>query len=221
MVVMCAWVFDLALSAVLNAGRFDLGFYVGRIYGLLAATFVLIVLLLETGSLYTRLAHLLATERRKREVEELHRIFDISVDLILVTDRHGDFIRVSPSSATLLGYDPEEMIGHSATEFIYTDDLDPTRNEMRLARRGQQTRHFETQYVHKDGHLGWRGRGRGRNRRSSTCSSAAIRPSRNLHKTASGSKGPSSVQLCKICHMAFACSTPTDASSCSTSITGH
>ncbi len=29
-------------SAVLNAGRFDLGFYAGRIYGLLAASFVLV-----------------------------------------------------------------------------------------------------------------------------------------------------------------------------------
>ena len=44
-VVMCAWLFDIALSAVFNAGRYDLGFYAGRIYGLLAASFVLIVLL--------------------------------------------------------------------------------------------------------------------------------------------------------------------------------
>jgi signal transduction histidine kinase/CheY-like chemotaxis protein len=55
MVVMCAWVFDIALAAVLNAGRFDLGFYAGRIYGLLAASFVLMVLLLENGKLYARL----------------------------------------------------------------------------------------------------------------------------------------------------------------------
>ncbi len=55
MVVMCAWTFDIALSAVFNAGRFDLGFYVGRIYGLLAASFVLIVLLLEHARLYAQL----------------------------------------------------------------------------------------------------------------------------------------------------------------------
>ena len=56
MVVMCAWLFDIALSAVLNAGRFDLGFYAGRVYGLLAASFVLITLLFETDALYIRLA---------------------------------------------------------------------------------------------------------------------------------------------------------------------
>jgi two-component system, NarL family, sensor histidine kinase UhpB len=55
MVVLCAWVCDVALSAVLNAGRFDFGFYAGRAYGLLAASFVLIVLLLDTTRLYARL----------------------------------------------------------------------------------------------------------------------------------------------------------------------
>ena len=51
----------------------------------------------------------------------------------------------------ILGYRPDEMIGHSATEFICPDDLESTRNEMRLARRGRITRNFETRYLHKDG----------------------------------------------------------------------
>ena len=32
MVVMSAWLFDVALSSILNGGRFDLGFYAGRVY---------------------------------------------------------------------------------------------------------------------------------------------------------------------------------------------
>ena len=56
MVMLCAWVFDIALSAIFNHQRFDLGFYVGRGYGLLAASFVLGVLLTETGGLHSRLA---------------------------------------------------------------------------------------------------------------------------------------------------------------------
>jgi two-component system, sensor histidine kinase and response regulator len=67
MVVMCAWLADIALSAVLNAGRFDLGFYAGRIYGLLASGFVLLELLLENGSLYARLVSLHADEHRRAE----------------------------------------------------------------------------------------------------------------------------------------------------------
>src|SRR2546428_3850619 len=66
MVVMCAWLFDIALAGVLNGGRFDLGFYAGRIYGLLAASFVLLVLLLENGMLYARLVEVHERERQER-----------------------------------------------------------------------------------------------------------------------------------------------------------
>jgi signal transduction histidine kinase len=67
MVVLCAWLFDIGLAVVLNAGRFDLGFYAGRIYGLLAASFVLVVLLLENGVLYARLVETHDGERRERQ----------------------------------------------------------------------------------------------------------------------------------------------------------
>ncbi|HUI99631.1 MAG TPA: ATP-binding protein [Usitatibacter sp.] len=63
MVILWAWIFDIALSAVLNAGRFDLGFYAGRVYGLIAASFVLGVLLVENARLYTGLGE------RSRELE--------------------------------------------------------------------------------------------------------------------------------------------------------
>ncbi len=63
MVVLCAWLCEVALAAVLNAGRFDLGFYFGRIFGFLSTSFVLVVLLLETRALYARLAQSLEAER--------------------------------------------------------------------------------------------------------------------------------------------------------------
>ncbi len=68
--VMCAWVFDIALSAVLNAGRFDLGFYTGRIFGLLAASFILAVLVIENALLYSRLLQAHARERHDRELAQ-------------------------------------------------------------------------------------------------------------------------------------------------------
>ncbi len=286
MVVMCAWLFDIALSAIFNAARFDLGFYAGRIYGLCAASFVLAVLLVENVGLQAQLSRLLealrgqaASERDRhgererlfsavvessndaiitnaldgtitgwnraaerlfgftageaignridiivppdrraetrqildriasgeaiehyetlrmhkdgrevdvslgvspirsaageivgvsktardigdsrrtqkalnQEIEERRRIFETSQDLILVTDTAGNLVQASPSSMTILGYRPGEMIGRSAVEFIHPDDLDSTRQEMRSARRGQQMRNFETRYLHKDG----------------------------------------------------------------------
>ena len=153
MIVMCAWIFDIALSAVLNAGRFDLGFYAGRVYGLLAATFVLLVLLVGTARLYGRLAQLLDAEQLARWQESglRQRIFDTSLDLILVCDRRGNLVQVSPSCRAILGYRPDEMVGHSAKTFLFHEDLDKARNEMRVARLGGITRSFDCRYVHKNG----------------------------------------------------------------------
>lgn len=57
-VVLCVWLFDIALAAILNTGRYDLGWYAGRIYGLLAASFLLMVLLSENARQHARLARM-------------------------------------------------------------------------------------------------------------------------------------------------------------------
>ncbi|HKQ94742.1 MAG TPA: MASE4 domain-containing protein [Aestuariivirgaceae bacterium] len=80
MVVMCAWICDIGLSAVFNAGRYDLGFYVGRLYGLLAASFVLVVLTLEMSGLHGRLA------RAKVELE--HRALRLEADVRQSVSEH-------------------------------------------------------------------------------------------------------------------------------------
>jgi len=88
------------------------------------------------------------------------RIFDTSQDLILVVDSHGTFLRVSPSSASIIGTPPEVMVGRSAADFIVAEDLESTRDEMRLARRGRRIRHFDCRYIHKNGRhvpLAWMG----------------------------------------------------------------
>ena len=162
MVVLCAWLFDVGLSAVLNAGRFDLGFYVGRIYGLLAATFVLSMMLLDITALYGQLIRMLGNEQQERlRVADRHRrLVDTSLDLILVTDRRGQFLEVSPSSTAILGYRPEEMTGRTGAAFLHPDDLEGTRNEMHRTRRGQMMQNFEARYVHKMGYvvtLAWSG----------------------------------------------------------------
>jgi diguanylate cyclase (GGDEF)-like protein len=55
MVVMCVWIFDVALAAVFNTGRYDLGWYAGRLYGFLAACGLLVVLLSEHARSYAKL----------------------------------------------------------------------------------------------------------------------------------------------------------------------
>src|SRR3569833_1772523 len=96
----------------------------------------------------------------KQEAEDRRRLFETSLDLVFITDRRGTLLQVSPSSNATLGYEPNEMVGHSARDFIYPGDLERTRQEMRLARSGLATRNFETRYVHKAGQivtLAWSG----------------------------------------------------------------
>ncbi|HUJ01513.1 MAG TPA: PAS domain S-box protein [Usitatibacter sp.] len=78
-VVMCVWVFEVALAAVLNGGRYDVGWYAGRVYGLLAGSFVLVVLLLENGRLHADLVH-----SREREQASARR----------ESERHAERLRI-------------------------------------------------------------------------------------------------------------------------------
>jgi hypothetical protein len=52
MLVMWIWLFDIALAAILGASRFDLGFYAGRVFGLIAAGFLLVALFVEMARMY-------------------------------------------------------------------------------------------------------------------------------------------------------------------------
>ncbi|HJQ09426.1 MAG TPA: sensor histidine kinase [Gemmatimonadaceae bacterium] len=75
-VTIVALIIDLALSALLVNGRYEVGFYLGRAYGLLAAVFVLSVLLRETIALYgkaLRAARDVALAQSVAERDELRR----------------------------------------------------------------------------------------------------------------------------------------------------
>ena len=75
MVVLCAWLFDIALSAIVNVARFDLGFYAGRIYGLCAASFVLAVLLIDNVALQAQMSRLVRAMRREAAfVRDQHQV---------------------------------------------------------------------------------------------------------------------------------------------------
>ena len=65
MVAAVAVLCEIALAAVFNGGRYDVGFYLGRIYGLVASSLVLVMLLLENSVLYARLVRAVDNERHE------------------------------------------------------------------------------------------------------------------------------------------------------------
>lgn len=66
LVALLAWMID-ALLLMASSERYSLGWYSGRIAGLLAGIFVVLALLIETSRLYMQLALSAAAERRRRE----------------------------------------------------------------------------------------------------------------------------------------------------------
>ena len=82
MVVLCAYLPEVAITAFLAAPRFSLGYYVSRIFSLVTASVVLIVLLSQTTALYTRLARSILVQRREREGQA------IAIDAITASIAH-------------------------------------------------------------------------------------------------------------------------------------
>ena len=67
-VVLCTLFIEVVLLSFVSAGiRLNVGWWAGRIFGLISTSVVLIVLLFETTALYGRLARSVSAERRARE----------------------------------------------------------------------------------------------------------------------------------------------------------
>jgi signal transduction histidine kinase len=67
MVVLCDYVIEICLIMLPVVDRYTLGWYAGRIFGLISASLVLFVLLFEITTLYARLVDAVLAQRRERE----------------------------------------------------------------------------------------------------------------------------------------------------------
>ncbi len=94
------------------------------------------------------------TERRRAE-EERDRYFRHSIDLLAVTDYDARFVRVNPAWTRVLGWEEEELIGRSITEFVHPDDLELTREAIARAQRGEELRDVRARYRTKEGGYRW------------------------------------------------------------------
>ena len=84
-------------------------------------------------------------EKYRTLVEEIH-------DMIWLIDAKGLFKYVSPRSITLLGYHPEDLIGHTPSEFISFEDANYIRDMFAKNFKEHKELHLiETHTRHKDG----------------------------------------------------------------------
>jgi signal transduction histidine kinase len=71
MLVLFAYIIEIALTAFPIPYRFSVGWYAGRIYGVLSGSFVLLILMKEVTMLYGELLRAVLAQRREREVRLL------------------------------------------------------------------------------------------------------------------------------------------------------
>ncbi len=74
-------------------------------------------------------------------------------DLIIEIDIEKKFTYVGPQIYDLLGYYPEELIGHSATNFIHPKESLFSDKDIRDALKSNKTLKVENRIKHKDGHF--------------------------------------------------------------------
>jgi len=82
---------------------------------------------------------------------DLQRVFDLSQDLMCMTDAQTRFVRVSASSARILGYSPDELIGRKLLDLVHPNDLPATLAAHESVLRGAQIVELESRYIRKDG----------------------------------------------------------------------
>jgi diguanylate cyclase (GGDEF)-like protein/PAS domain S-box-containing protein len=130
-----------------------------KIINVLAASLVIGLLLLRWLPMALRERKIAESEIRQtsealaQEMEEHRRLFETSVDIIIVTDSDRVITRISRSCAALLGYEPAEMTGRYGGEFVAAANTETLRNELILCRQGEAIRNFQCDLIHKNGSL--------------------------------------------------------------------
>jgi PAS domain S-box-containing protein len=101
------------------------------------------------------------TERKQGEAalrvseEHLRLVTDNMEDMVIRADLEGLILYASPSHKTVLGYEPEYLVGRSVYDFMHPEDIDRVREFTLAALQAQTHGKQEFRYRHSDGHYLW------------------------------------------------------------------
>jgi PAS domain S-box-containing protein len=93
----------------------------------------------------------LKDEALSKVLNDLNKILDSSVDVIVVTDENNRYVQVSAAAETLWGYKPAELIGKVCLDLVHPDDRKYTDVETKKVMQGVKITNFQNRYVRKDG----------------------------------------------------------------------
>ena len=123
---------------------------------------------------HTDVTRQIEAERALRELNETleHRVqienrdrillWNVSLDLLAVTDMPGTFVSVNSAWHSILGWAPGDVLSKSWSEFVHPDDIQKTIDEFswvadgsRPDRLGRESARFENRWRHRDGSYRW------------------------------------------------------------------
>ncbi|HZK30559.1 MAG TPA: PAS domain-containing protein, partial [Methanoregula sp.] len=100
------------------------------------------------------------TDRKNTEETLIHNeqrfrnLINAVGDIVWEIDAEARFVYVSPQVEAILGYTPDELIGHTPFEFLHPDTIPQNHKKFRNASEGQvKSIIHESQWIHKDGHM--------------------------------------------------------------------
>ena len=108
-VSICASILNVSIASIIGNQRFDVSYYAGRAFGLLAAGWVLGALLDEMNRLYASLYMMMETQLLESEAK-YRAIFDTTVDAIVVINGDGVIKSFNRAAELMLGYSPDEVL---------------------------------------------------------------------------------------------------------------
>ena len=86
--------------------------------------------------------------------EENNAIVENALELMVILDSEGRYLRVNQAAQAILGFEPEEMLGRHYTEFLLPDDHGKRVTVEREMREGATSiADLETRWRHRDGRI--------------------------------------------------------------------
>jgi two-component system sensor histidine kinase/response regulator len=92
---------------------------------------------------------------RKRAMDELEQLFELSLDMLCIADFDGFFRRLNPAWETVLGHPTAVLLSTPYMEFIHPEDREATVAEAGKLLSGEATIRFENRYRCRDGSYRW------------------------------------------------------------------
>ena len=109
-----------------------------------------------TRPLFSDLKHFLGKEIKRKNLEiEFNDAFNITPNMLTISDGRNYFTRVNPATIKILGYSEEELLSQSFLNFIHPEDRNSTVEQTGILSSGHPVYNFENRYITKTGKVVW------------------------------------------------------------------